>query len=59
VDATPLPDAGQFHTGPVQPFQQLEELAGDGSLEAPPGVAGALALAAASDGVGAGRRVVT
>jgi hypothetical protein len=30
--ATPLPGAGQFHAGPVQPFQQLEELAGDGPL---------------------------
>jgi hypothetical protein len=48
----------QFHSRAVIAFQQLEQLPGDRSLQAPANITGALALGPSPDGVGAGGWVV-
>jgi hypothetical protein len=51
---------GRPHLDPcgIAAFQQLEQLAGDGSLQSPADVADALAFRSPASGVGAGVRVV-
>jgi hypothetical protein len=47
-----------FHARVVVAFQQLEQLPGDGPLQAPTDISDALALGSAPDGVGPGSWVV-
>jgi hypothetical protein len=48
-----------LHAGAIVAFQELEELPGDGSLDAPPDLSAALALGSPASGIGAGLRVIT
>ena len=47
-----------LHAGLVVALEELEQLAGDAALEAPPYVAAGLALGAAAGGVGTGLGIV-